>query len=290
MLVAFDREEQGVVGSRVFCETPPLPLAGCAAAVVMDQLGRSALDMHPGTLLGMGAESSAALEAAVAAAGAPEGGRIASLGIDFNPGTSDYEPFLDLKQPFVFLTSGPHEDYHRPTDLPDRLDYAALTARTDWVARLVAAVADGKDRPAWRDPPAPRVEEVKTVRDLVGPIVPQAAEFGLPPFLQVALKNFHAAPAEARGRGHDHVGAARRRREHHEDAPQAGAARAALGGRGGVGEHGGDLRQDRRAGPWAGTRRRACRRAGVFASSHRSIGFPRSAPVCSASFGRTGAR
>ena len=51
--------------------------------------------------------------------------------------------------PSVFLTSGLHDDYHRPTDEAGRLD-ADKAARIGQLAFwLVRAVADDAERPAW---------------------------------------------------------------------------------------------------------------------------------------------
>jgi hypothetical protein len=157
----------------------------------MDQLGRSVLDLTPDTLLVMGTERSAAVEECVRSAGAPEGVRLATLGVDFNPATSDYRPFEERKIPFAFLTSGPHEDYHRPGDVPAKVDWAALAHRTDFAVGLVAALAARAERPSWREElPPPKVAEIAAVRDLVASVEPHAAELGLPAFLVVALANF----------------------------------------------------------------------------------------------------
>jgi hypothetical protein len=52
-------------------------------------------------------------------------------------GPSDHTSFHVRGVPVVFLFTGAHEDYHRPTDTPDKLDYSGLVA----VARLASRIA-----------------------------------------------------------------------------------------------------------------------------------------------------
>jgi len=52
-------------------------------------------------------------------------------------GPSDHTSFYAKGVPVVFLFTGAHADYHRPSDTPDKIDPAGLAA----VARLAARVA-----------------------------------------------------------------------------------------------------------------------------------------------------
>ena len=108
LFVAFDLEEQGLVGSRRLAAAPPLPLDRCAAFLTMDQMGRSLADLVPGTLFVMGAEHAEVLDAVVSDQPAIPGGKLGKLGIDFQPrvGYSDYLPFLEREMPFLFVSTG----------------------------------------------------------------------------------------------------------------------------------------------------------------------------------------
>jgi Zn-dependent M28 family amino/carboxypeptidase len=50
---------------------------------------------------------------------------------------SDHYNFAKNNIPVIFYFNGVHEDYHRPTDTPDKIDYEVLALR----ARLIFAAA-----------------------------------------------------------------------------------------------------------------------------------------------------
>lgn len=192
LFVAFDLEEQNLVGSKAFAAAPPLPLDAMAAFVTMDQLGRSLVDVTPGTIFCMGTESCEGLTQVLDALGAPAGGRRLMLGIDFQPGYSDYVPFKDRKLPYVFVTSGTCRDYHAVTDTADKLEWPHLAARTAWCRDLVVALADGKRAFAWRDEPVHHPDEMKGLRAAIAEVEKGGADLGLPEMALVMLKNYGA--------------------------------------------------------------------------------------------------
>jgi hypothetical protein len=191
LFVAFDLEEQGLVGSRRFAAAPPMPLERCAAFLTMDQMGRSLADLVPGTLFVMGAEHAVVLRDLLADREPPDGGKLALLGIDFQPrvGYSDYLPFLEREMPFLFLSSGSCGDWHKPEDVPDRIDYDGLAVRTEWVAELVSDLLS-RERPVWRHEFEPTVREIEVVRDVVAAAIPKLPEMGLPPAMVTTIENF----------------------------------------------------------------------------------------------------
>jgi hypothetical protein len=191
--VAFDLEEQNLVGSRRFVAEPPVPLDRCAAFVTMDQMGRSIADLAPGTLFLMGGESSPEVASAVEAAELPEGGRKAVLGIDFQPptGYSDYVPFQEKKVPFLFMSTGACAHYHQPGDVPDKIDYDRLAEYVGVARELVGHLAFCEKRPTWRDgEPAPSLEEVTTIRDLVALAQEKMESMTVPQHVRVAVAAF----------------------------------------------------------------------------------------------------
>ena len=115
VFAAWDLEEQSCLGSKAYVKSPPLPLDQMAAFVTLDQLGRSLSDATQGTLFLMGTEHCAELTKVLDALPAPRGGSKLVLGVDFQPGYSDYVPFQAAKLPFVFVTSGACTDWHKVT-------------------------------------------------------------------------------------------------------------------------------------------------------------------------------
>ena len=57
--------------------------------------------------------------------------------------------------PSVFITSGPHGDYHAASDTADKIDYAKL-ARVVEYARALGSRLANRDRPPARDFAGPR--------------------------------------------------------------------------------------------------------------------------------------
>ena len=191
VFVAFDLEERNLVGSRHYAKEPPIPLANCAAFITMDMLGRSVADLVPGSLFVMGTESSAVVDKHMRDLGEPKGGTTTKIGIDFQPGYSDYVPFKDAKIPYVFVTSGACEDYHQTSDTADRIESAHLHARTVWCRDLTMRLVNASERPAWRDSVPPSVGELKDVRTLISTIETEVAKVpNLPPMVAAAVGNY----------------------------------------------------------------------------------------------------
>lgn len=135
VFVAFDDEEQGLNGSRFYARYPALPLAGARAAVILDTMGRSFIDLEQWSLIAIGTERSHALARIVDARSTPE---TILLGTDLIGARSDFAPFAERRVPYVFFTNATHEDYHGPDDGPEQIRYDEL-ARD---AALIGGVLD----------------------------------------------------------------------------------------------------------------------------------------------------
>jgi len=143
-------EEIGLVGSSAFAAASPVPMDGVAAYLNFDMVGR----MQNNKLAAQGTGSSAAwprvLERANVAAG-----------FDLNAVSDPYQPtdsstFNQAGVPTLFFTTGPHPDYHRPTDTADRIDFEDLDRVAAFGAAVVTAVANGETAPPFTkvDPPS----------------------------------------------------------------------------------------------------------------------------------------
>jgi peptidase M28-like protein/PDZ domain-containing protein len=154
-LVAFSGEELGLLGSSFFVKHPP---PGCAPdaeqlMVNLDMVGRP----QEGKVYVQGADTARGERARVerlAAATPPIPLRLAFGGSGYGP--SDHTSFFAAGVPVLFLFTGAHADYHRPSDTAEKIDKAGLAA----VARLAHRVTrDAADAPARfevvRSPPPP---------------------------------------------------------------------------------------------------------------------------------------
>ena len=167
LFVLFDREEQGLLGSRAFVQDPPVPLETIRLFITADMLGRSLLGLQPKTLFVMGTEHASGLRSLLDDVPASPPIRVATIGADvLFIDRSDYGPFRVRKIPFLFFTTGQSRVYHTPDDLPETIDYEGLHAATALILRVVARAASVDVLPKWSDQRVPWVEEAETVRDV----------------------------------------------------------------------------------------------------------------------------
>jgi Zn-dependent M28 family amino/carboxypeptidase len=65
-------------------------------------------------------------------------------------GPSDHASFYAKKVPVLFFFTGSHEDYHRPTDTADRINYEGLASIAAFVRDLVGQVQASDARPTFK--------------------------------------------------------------------------------------------------------------------------------------------
>jgi len=172
VFVAFDLEEQALQGSTHFAVHPPRPFDKLKAFLTADLIGRSMGNVMDECVYVLGSESSPGLRRLVTDVKPESGLSIGRLGADLVGGTrfvarSDYGPFRDRRVPFLFFTTGVHPDYHKPTDLPERVDYAKLARISRWIRDLTRRLADEPAAPAWAPLAAPDLDEARAVLALL---------------------------------------------------------------------------------------------------------------------------
>jgi hypothetical protein len=74
-------------------------------------------------------------------------------------GPSDHAAFRARGVPVLFLFTGAHADYHRPSDTPDKIDAAGLATVADLAYRVSREAADRIDRLQVNRAPAPPPQE-----------------------------------------------------------------------------------------------------------------------------------
>ena len=149
-------EEKGLWGSRWFSEHPTVPLEQLVANINLDMLGRNWAD----SIVAIGKEHSdlgATLERVNAAH--PE---LRMVAIDdrwpeerfyFR---SDHYNFARKGVPAIFFFNGVHEDYHRVTDSPEKIDAEKESRILKLLYYFGKAIGDAPERPTW-DPESRRL-------------------------------------------------------------------------------------------------------------------------------------
>ncbi len=153
VFLAVSGEEKGLYGSRWYTEHPVFPLERTVAAVNIDMIGRNWRD----TVAAVGLELSSLGETARRAAAERRELEVAVVGDRWPEENyfqrSDHFHFARRGVPALFFFSGTHEDYHRPGDEADELDYAKTARIVRLIHGVVRRVADEASPPEW-DPEA----------------------------------------------------------------------------------------------------------------------------------------
>lgn len=192
LFAAFAGEEMGLLGSSFYVRQPPFPLEKTAAMLNLDMVGR----LRDGRILVGGVESAQEWPGILRAAARGLDLTLAMRGDAYGP--SDHTPFALKERPVLFFFTGPHSDYHRPSDTADKINVAGLGQVARLVYRAAAAVAGEPAPPAFvratGRPPAAREGRG------YGPYFGSIPDFGATEAQGVALGGVRAgSPAERAG-------------------------------------------------------------------------------------------
>ena len=150
VVVAFDDEEQGMNGSRYYVEHSPFPLENAQAAIVIDTLGRSFMDLSSWTLFVLGTEYSSELAGVVEKRERPD---FLVAGTDLIGPRSDFASFAVKHIPYLFFSNATHKDYHGEGDTPARIDYARLAEDATLISQIAKDTARLAAAPKYLDEP-----------------------------------------------------------------------------------------------------------------------------------------
>jgi Tol biopolymer transport system component len=134
-------EEIGLIGSAAFCENPPVPLDKVVAYVNADMVGR----MRNNKLSLQGVGSSHAWRRLIEKRNVAAGFNVALQDDPYLP--TDVTSFYTKNVPVLNFFTGGHEDYHRPTDTADKLNYKDLARVTKFTRDVVLDLAQSAERP-----------------------------------------------------------------------------------------------------------------------------------------------
>jgi peptidase M28-like protein/PDZ domain-containing protein/PA domain-containing protein len=159
VFIAFSGEEEGLLGSNYYVNHPVMPLGNTIAMINMDMIGRMKEnkliiggvgtakewkglieDAAPAALVTASSES-------VIAYGFP---RMFALTLSEDGyGPSDHSSFYARQIPVLFLWTGTHEDYHKPSDTADKINYTDEVRIVSFVERIVRDIDKSLKRPTF---------------------------------------------------------------------------------------------------------------------------------------------
>jgi hypothetical protein len=180
VFVAFDQEETGLLGSTHFAANPPLDLKMLKAFITADMIGRSMAGVMDEYVFVLGSEHSKEMRQLLEDNPPKPGLKAGRVGADIIGTRSDYGPFRDRQVPFLFFTTGMHQDYHQPSDTPEKIDYEKLKRISDWIHDLTEKFADAVQTPTWAtEGLSPDLDEVRTIHVLLTRILDKPKVFPL---------------------------------------------------------------------------------------------------------------
>ena len=150
ILALWSGEELGLLGSADFVAQEPVPMDSIAAYLNFDMVGRLR-----GNTLNLQAVGSSSIWTGLAEElNEPVGLNLTFVADPYLP--TDVRSLNASRVPSLNFFTGSHEDYHRPTDDADTLNYEGLDRIVDLAAALAANLANRPDAPDYV-----RVREVR---------------------------------------------------------------------------------------------------------------------------------
>lgn len=141
----WDSEEHGLMGSRHWLANPTCPLPALRCIVNMDMVGR--LKDSPIEVTGI--RTLPGLRRLLS-----EQNREPNLKLNFAwivEDNSDHWPFYERRIPFIMPFTGFHEDYHRPSDDVDKVNYQGVQSIARWMYGTTRELANASELPRFRE-------------------------------------------------------------------------------------------------------------------------------------------
>jgi len=143
VFIFFSGEEVGTLGSTFYVNNPRFPLDATTAMVNMDMIGR--LENRALTVYGTG--TSPLWNDLLAKYNADSSFTLKLIPDGFGP--SDHAQFYGKDIPVLFFFTGTHNDYHKPSDTWDRINYPGEEKVVRYVGTIVRDIANRPDPPQF---------------------------------------------------------------------------------------------------------------------------------------------
>ncbi len=143
LFLSFSGEEEGLLGSDYYVKNPTFALDSTIAMINMDMIGR----LRDSALIVEGMGTSPGWEKIVRSENKDSLFHLKLKPDGFGP--SDHSSFYAKNIPVMFFFTNLHNDYHRPTDTWEKINYAGEQAIVEYVARIALDVIDEPARPQF---------------------------------------------------------------------------------------------------------------------------------------------
>lgn len=137
LMASFSGEEKGLWGSNHFTDEPTVAMEHVDWMINFDMVGR----LRGDTLAIYGNGTSPVWNDILEACNAAEGAGFEMVLSESGVGPSDHTSFYLADVPVLHFFTGQHEDYHKPTDTADKLNYEGMVRIADFTVCIVQELA-----------------------------------------------------------------------------------------------------------------------------------------------------
>ena len=130
LFIAFSGEEMGLLGSNYFVKNPTIDTKKVNYMINMDMVGRLKDDK---TLAVYGVGTSPKFKQTLFANNTD----FKLIEKESGVGPSDHTSFYLADIPVLHFFTGQHEDYHKPSDDPDKLNYKGMESISNYIMRII---------------------------------------------------------------------------------------------------------------------------------------------------------
>lgn len=167
ILFAFwDGEEKGLLGSGHWVRQPTVPLSNIKLAINVDMVGR----LTEGRIEVGGTRSGSGFRRLMSTPS------LDKAWLDFNweyKNNSDHWTFFQKQIPSLYVHTGLHDDYHRPSDDVEKINIPGIQLVTSYMLEQVVELADAEHLPEYRS--AARLDSPFNQSRLEKPLPPLAS-------------------------------------------------------------------------------------------------------------------
>ena len=143
LFLSFSGEEEGLLGSQYYVTHPVLSLNNAVAMINLDMVGR----LKDKTLTVQGTGTSTRWDSLLAKYNSDSTFVLKSVKDGFGP--SDHSSFYGANVPILFFFTGIHDDYHKPSDHADKINYDGEAAVVSYIQHIAVDIDDHAARPDY---------------------------------------------------------------------------------------------------------------------------------------------
>ncbi|MBV7269092.1 M28 family peptidase [Winogradskyella luteola] len=135
LFMAFSGEEMGLLGSNYFSKNPTVDAASINYMINMDMVGRMKADS---TLAVYGTGTSPIFKQTIKS----NNEKFKLIENESGVGPSDHTSFYLIDIPVLHFFTGQHEDYHKPGDDAEKLNYEGMDLISDYIFSIISDLDD----------------------------------------------------------------------------------------------------------------------------------------------------